>query len=237
MMMEYIIRLEDFEGPMDLLIELIKKREYDINDLPISTITREYLANLENMKEENVEVTSNFMDMASLLLQIKTRLLLPVDEKSDDPRNELVKQLLDYQVYKESVEKMKELQIIEQKFFKSLKKMVVRKKKPGSLDDIFKSYQDMLNKKFSAEHNNRLDELTKELNRTNFTIEDRIDFIKSLLKNSDVDIPELFETIQDREEAIVTFSALLEIIKSQFAFIIIDENDRVMISMKGESNE
>jgi segregation and condensation protein A len=236
-MMEHIIRLEDFEGPLDLMIELIKKREYDINNLPISSITRDYLANMEHMKKQHIEVTSDFMELASLLLQIKTRLLLPVDEKTDDPRNELVKQLLDYQIYKESVEKMKELHHIEQRFFKSLKKMVVRKKKPGTVEDIFKSYQEMLNKKFAHEENNRLEKLTQELNSSNFTIEERIVFIKELLKNQDVDIPQLFDTINDREEAIVTFSALLEIIKSQFALIVMDENDTVIISKKGEANE
>ena len=105
----YTVRVESFEGPLDLLLHLIKKNEVEICDIPIATITRQYLEYLELMKELNLEIAGEFLVMASTLLQIKSRMLLPVDEDEDsvdeelqDPREELIRRLLEYQRYKDA---------------------------------------------------------------------------------------------------------------------------------------
>lgn len=104
----YSVRLDAFEGPMDLLLHLIRKNELDIREIPIAVITRQYLDYIELMKDLNLEVAGDFLLMASTLLQIKSRMLLPQDEEEqggdeeDDPRAELIRRLLEYQQYKEA---------------------------------------------------------------------------------------------------------------------------------------
>jgi segregation and condensation protein A len=105
----YTIRVDSFEGPLDLLLHLIKKNEVEICDIPIAVITRQYLEYIELMKELNLEVAGEFLVMASTLLQIKSRMLLPMPEEEEvgeaeeqDPREELIRRLLEYQRYKDA---------------------------------------------------------------------------------------------------------------------------------------
>ena len=105
---QYSVHLDKFDGPMDLLLHLIKKNELDICDISIAVITRQYLEYIKLMKDLNLEVAGDFLVMAATLLQIKSRQLLPIDvdeepeEDEVDPRNELVRRLLEYQQYKEA---------------------------------------------------------------------------------------------------------------------------------------
>ena len=104
---QYSVHLDSFDGPMDLLLHLIKKIELDIYDISIAVITRQYLDFIKLMKELNLEVAGDFLVMAATLLQIKSRQLLPLDDQEEpepdevDPRGELVRRLLEYQQYKE----------------------------------------------------------------------------------------------------------------------------------------
>lgn len=102
----YEVHLDMFEGPLDLLLYLIRKNDLDVYDIPISEVTREYLSTLDLMKELNLETAGEFLVMASTLMQIKARLLLPSREgeaaEGPDPREELVARLLEYQKYKEA---------------------------------------------------------------------------------------------------------------------------------------
>lgn len=104
----YSVRLDKFEGPLDLLLHLIRKNELDICDIPISVIARQYLDYIKLMKDLNLEVAGDFLVMASTLLHIKSSLLLPQDEQEEgeedalDPRAELIRRLLEYQQYKEA---------------------------------------------------------------------------------------------------------------------------------------
>lgn len=102
----YRVRLDVFEGPLDLLLHLIKKNEMDITDIPISTITEQYLQYLDVLRELRLDVAGEFLVMAATLMLIKSRMLLPKDEEQDDdegdPRQELVQQLLEYQRYREA---------------------------------------------------------------------------------------------------------------------------------------
>lgn len=124
--MEYKIVLESFEGPMDLLLHLIEKAKIDIYDIPINEITEQYLAYLSKMEELDLEVTSDFLIMASTLLEIKSKLLLPQPkkEKSEDdtedegdPRLELVKKLVEYKKYKEVTVTFRQLENIQNKVY------------------------------------------------------------------------------------------------------------------------
>jgi segregation and condensation protein A len=105
---QYSVHLDKFDGPMDLLLHLVKKNEMDICDISIAVITRQYLEYIKLMKDLNLEVAGDFLVMAATLLQIKSRQLLPLDDQEEpeleeaDPRNELIRRLLEYQQYKEA---------------------------------------------------------------------------------------------------------------------------------------
>jgi len=227
-MENFIIKFDEFEGPLDLLIELIKKRELDIYDLPMSVITKDFINSIELMKESDIEVTAKFTAMASLLLKIKTQMLLP-SSKEIDPRNILVKEIEEYEKYKSNLERIKELQFIEQKYFKRRKRDVAKKKKKGSILDVINSYNVIIRKKQLKERNIKLEELSKKLAESKFTIEDRMHYLKNL--SSSIDVEKLFEEINDLEEMVVTFSALLELVKVQY-FRVEIINTQVMLIRK-----
>jgi len=227
-MENFIIKFDEFEGPLDLLIELIKKRELDIYDLPMSVITKDFINSIELMKESDIEVTAKFTAMASLLLKIKTQMLLP-SSKEIDPRNILVKEIEEYEKYKSNLERIKELQFIEQKYFKRRKRDVAKKKKKGSILDVINSYNVIIRKKQLKERNMKLEELSKKLAESKFTIEDRMHYLKNL--SSSIDVEKLFEEINDLEEMVVTFSALLELVKVQY-FRVEIINTQVMLIRK-----
>ncbi len=123
--MEYEVKLDIFEGPLDLLLYLIRKNEIDIYDIPIALITEQYLQHVEMMKYLNLDVAGDYLLLASTLIHIKSKMLLPVDEGESgeaedeiDPRAELVKQLLDYQVFKEAAAQLDQRPLLERDTFK-----------------------------------------------------------------------------------------------------------------------
>jgi segregation and condensation protein A len=123
--MEYEVKLDIFEGPLDLLLYLIKKNEIDIYDIPIALITEQYLQHIEMMKYLNLDVAGDYLLLASTLIHIKSKMLLPVEEgdaeaveDEPDPRAELVKQLLDYQVFKEAATQLDQRPLLERDIFK-----------------------------------------------------------------------------------------------------------------------
>lgn len=99
--MEYSVNINVFQGPFDLLYHLIEKKEIDIYDIPIAEITDQYIEYLEQMMQFNMNVASEFILMASTLIEIKSQMLLPQKEKSEDPRQELVNKLLEYKLFKD----------------------------------------------------------------------------------------------------------------------------------------
>lgn len=230
--LEYIIKVENFEGPFELLLDLIKKREMDIHDLQISQITNDFISSLQEMKKQEIEITSNFMEMASMLLEIKSKMLLPVEKEKNDPRKELVQQLLDYKEYKESIGKLQELKESERKLLKRQRIEKVRIEKKGNLFDIFKAYQNIMSKKFNDKNETPLDKLTEELSRFNYTIEERMEFLKEMLKKSDMNVIEYFNSVEEKEKLITTFGALLELIKIQYIDIIINEKTVIIKERK-----
>lgn len=106
--MEYSVNLNIFQGPFDLLFHLIEKKEIDIYDIPISEITDQYLNYLNQMRQFNMNITSEFILMAATLIEIKSQMLLPQKEKEEDPRLDLVNRLLEYKLFKEISDKLKE---------------------------------------------------------------------------------------------------------------------------------
>lgn len=214
----YDIQLENFEGPLDLLLHLIKKNEMDIYDIPMAAITEQYLAILDAMKTLNLDVAGEFLLMAATLLHIKSKLLLPkiveeeLEEEEEDPRAELVRRLLEYQKYKEvSLTLDSQPQLGRDIFSRvSPEPEVLEEAEAGfvavGLFDLMSALQEVL--KESPE------QIVHEVNLEQLSITDRINAILSQLQGQEsVAFVDLFSGGIKRNEIIVTFLALLELVK------------------------
>lgn len=215
--MEYIIQLENFEGPFDLLLELIKKRQMDINDLQISQITQDYLETLKVLEEQDIELTSGFTEMASVLLGIKVKMLLP-KEKENDPRANLIEQLINYQEYKESVFKMKELKYIEQTLVKRQKEDRIVVEKKGTKEELQRIFSKIMRSMtVVSSDDSKLDQLTEIIKSSKFSSAEKMLEIKEQFTDSDysISVEVFFSSLSCKEEVVVSFGVLLELIKLQ----------------------
>ena len=222
-MSEYKIKLDAFEGPMDLLMHLIEKNKIDIYDIPIAEVTEQYLTYLEQFKEFNIEVASEFLVMAATLLQIKSRILLPkpkkIDEDEDDseldPRQELVDRLLEYRRFKEVSEVLDQLATDRSKmFFREPEQLLTQYISLEGLD------VNLLVTAFNAVLEANVDD-TALVSREKFSVQDKMMDIMVLLHKSKQGIlfTDAFTRAGTKSELVVTFLALLELIKLKRVFI------------------
>ncbi len=215
----YNVRLETFEGPLDLLLHLIRKNELDIYDIPIALITKQYLEYLSFLKELNLEVAGDFLVMASTLLQIKSRMLLPDPEpeegegeqEEEDPRTELVRRLLDYQRYQEAGQHLGDREVLGREVFARL--AVVPELVPPADDEILELDLFELAEAFRALLAKVPASRVHEVAGTEtVSMVDAINEILSLLQERDMlAFEELFLIDDRRERLVVNFLALLEL--------------------------
>ncbi len=217
--MSYKIRLELFEGPLDLLLYLVKKDHLNIYDIPIAQVTEQYVSYLELMQLLDLNIAGEFLVMAATLMQIKSKMLLPADEsqtqpeEEEDPRAELVKRLLEYEKFKEIAENLRQREISQQEIFK-------RPKIEPDIDIPVKSEVyfeasifDLINA-FSKALEDVPKDLFYEVIKDEFTIEEKVhQILHFLLVQSSVKISELFAQAKHKIEIIVTFLAILELIR------------------------
>jgi segregation and condensation protein A len=212
----YRVKLQNvFEGPMDLLVHLIKKAEVDIYDIPISQITEQYLEYLEWMQQMNIDFAGDFVLMASSLTHIKSRMLLPPqvgDEEEEDPRLEITRPLLEYLRIKSAADQLAERNLLGEKTF-------TRKTDADILDDmendeviriglfeLIDAFQSIL-EKVSPGH--RVD-----LTRDRISVQERIAQLTEMLETKEsMTFDELFADNHQRSDIIVTFLAILEMAK------------------------
>jgi len=150
------IHLEKYEGPLDLLLDLIRKQQIDIRDIPIATITAQYLDYLEKAREMDIDLGAEFVYMAATLIHIKSRMLLPSDpalakegDQSEDPRQELVERLLEHERFKNAAEMLQQKRLIEENVWSNpqMKQFVSDSDDPGlavTLFDLVKTFSDVL---------------------------------------------------------------------------------------------
>jgi segregation and condensation protein A len=215
------IALSNFEGPLDLLLHLIKEHELDILDIPIALITEKYIEHLERMKEINLEIAGEFLVMASTLAHIKSRLLLPVlqaqgeaePEEQGDPRTELVRRLLEYQKYKEAGEKLLRKDILARDVFvrrAAVLRMPLPEDDLGLVEiDVYRLIQalDGVLKRLGPE-------LRHEVVRERVSISDAIHkLIDRLHRDGSAKFRSLFEGSESRAQVVITFLAVLEMCK------------------------
>ena len=218
-MIDYKVQLEIFEGPLDLLLYLIKKDEVDIYDIPIERITTQYMEYLSVMKMLDLNIAGEFIVMAATLMMIKSRLLLPADERpdmedeEDDPRWELVRQLVEYKKFKEAALHLQQREYMQENVFaRGLEPVVDAEPEPGvgigdvSIFDLISAFNEALKKVRIEEFGEIVDE--------RFTVVDKIEHILGTVRDrGKVRFHELFDNIAVRSEIVCTFLALVELIR------------------------
>jgi segregation and condensation protein A len=218
--MSYKIKLDNFEGPLDLLLYLIKKNDIDIYDIPIATITDQYLEYIEMMKLLDLEFIGEFLVMAATLMQIKSRMLLPQEPSLEeeaplDPRDELVKRLQEYQVFKDIAEQLKDKEIQRQELYKRpIDQALTKELKEEAKEVYFEANLFDLINAFTKALRKFKEEPVYELVKEEFTVEQKIhDILHLLLKESRVLLTDLFQAARNRLEVVVFFMAILELIR------------------------
>lgn len=221
------IKLNVFEGPLDLLLHLIEKNKVDIYDIPISEITEQYLAYIRQMEEEDLDVMSDFLVMAATLLRIKAKMLLPAreeDEEEGDPREELVRRLLEYKIYKYASKELKAREYeAEKTFFKerAVPEEVLKYRQPVDIREITRDVSmDDLNRIFQFVMRKREDKIDPirskfgEIKQEEVKLEDKMDEVEYLvLSKRRLSFRELLEGQVSKEQIVVTFLSILELMK------------------------
>ena len=231
---DYKVNLEIFEGPLDLLLYLIRREELEIYDIPIGRITEQYMQYLDLMRQLNLDVAGEFIVMAATLMVIKSRMMLPVDRRQTDegtdeewvdPRLDLVRQLIEYKKFKDAAGKLAEYEALTQESFdygggrpKFEKTAADAADALASIDmfDLLTAFQEVLA---------RLNEIPQEeLKGMRWSVPDKMDMILERSRaEGQVSFSTLFSPRSPRGEVIVTFLALLELLRQHR--VIVYQND------------
>jgi segregation and condensation protein A len=215
--MSYKIKLEIFEGPLDLLLYLVKKDHLNICDIPIAKVTDQYLAYLELMKLLDLNIAGEFLVMAATLMQIKSKMLLPQDEQKaeeeqEDPRAELVRRLLEYEKFKEIAENLRQREVSQQEVFRR-PKTELPVETAGKEVYFEASIFDLISA-FTKALKDVPKEVFYQVIKDEFTVEEKVhNILHLLLEKNSVTLSGLFEQTKSKVEIVVTFLAVLELIR------------------------
>lgn len=238
--MEYKIMINEFEGPMDLLLHLIKKSDIDIFDIELDQITTQYLDYLHAMQEMDLNIASEYLIMAAELIELKSGMLLPKpeienDEYEEDPRENLIQRLIAYKQYKEVTSDFRSLEEDRKQYYtkevSDLREYAVNDNKihmgDVSLEDLTKALQDFLNRK-------TLDKpLNTKITKKEYSVTVRSQEIKNVLKKrKKMNFEELFD-VYSKEYIVVTFLSVLDLARKQELKIVQDNNfEQILIVSK-----
>ena len=227
--MEMEFKINDFEGPLDLLLHLIKESKMDIMNIEIESITKQYVEFLEKQEKRNLEVSSEYLVLASELIEIKSKLLLPnnklEEEEEVDPREDLINRLLEYQAYKDITKVLQEKELLRKDIFTKLPENfnnyvpeVHEIHADVTLDDLISAFQ----KYYQWKLDNK--PLNTKVTINEISVSSRRSEIKHLLKKKNrMSFFELFP-IMTKEYIVATFLAILEMAKNRAIRIIQEEN-------------
>lgn len=226
--MELDLKINEFEGPLDLLLHLIKESKMNIFDIKVEEITDQYLKYIESQEKMNLEIDSEYLVLASELIEIKSKLLLPnekvEDEAEEDPREELINRLLEYEAYKEITKTLKEKEELRQEIYTKAPSNIqeyiednTEIKSDITLDDLVDAFQKFLERKKESKP------LSTKVTEKEITVSSRRCEIRNILKRKKkISFFELFPVIS-REYIVATFLAVLEMAKNKE--LIITQND------------
>ncbi len=227
--MELNVHLESFEGPMDLLLSLIDKNKIDIYDIPIALVTDQYMDYLSKMDAEKMDNMSEFIVMASKLLKIKSRMLLPKtneEEEEGDPRDELVARLIEYKLFKQLASGLSERAVnAGTRYFGEGDRAMLSKARsdvPIKLDEILEGVTgSMLDETFrelmrrAEVKPNKAKAVARAVYVETFKIEEKMEYIQNLLRiHKNIAFKKMFRPNSTKTEIVVTFMAMLELIKN-----------------------
>ena len=220
--------LEHYEGPLDLLLDLIRKQQIDIRDIPIASITAQYLGFLQKAREMDLDISAEFVFMAATLIHIKSKMLLPVDpalrkegEAEEDPREELVERLLEHERYKNAAEMLQQKRLIEENVWSNpqMKEFAADIEDPGLAVDMFD-----LVKAMSQVMERLQSRPIYEINDESVSVSDMVAHLRTLLRESKKDKPvfilQIMEQQRTRRAMICLFLAVLEMVKMQAVQIL-----------------
>lgn len=218
--MSHQFKVDVFEGPLDLLLYLIKEQKMDIYDIPIATITRQYLDYLELIQDLNLELAAEYLIMAAELTRIKSRMLLPATETGEedaaeaagaDPRDELARRLLEYQRFKEAAFELRKREYDHNQMFSRhgvipIEDEVSEALVDANVFDLLAAFQKIIKQKdFKKDY---------EIKITTLSVEDRIKYILEILNASEsATFDSLFTAVNSKQEVVVLFLALLEVMR------------------------
>lgn len=236
---QYKVTIDNFDGPLDLLLHLIKEQDIDIYDIKIEEVTKQYLDYIKAMKEMNLSVASEYLVMASELIEMKSKMLLPKkkekdeDDYEEDPREVLIQRLLSYKQYKEITSEFKELELTRKLVFTKepenlsyYAKEEMNNEELG-ISDLLEAFNLLMQKK-------ELDKpLATKITKKELSVSDKVIKIRSILKmRKKVNFEELFE-VATKEEVIVNFLSILEMVKKNEIILNQDNNfGGIVISLK-----
>lgn len=216
--------LEAFEGPLDLLLYLIRRQNLDILDIPIAAITKQYMTYIDLMQEFRLELAAEYLVMAAMLAEIKSRLLLPkpkhADEEEEDPRAELIRRLQEYEVFKKAAEELDEYPRQERDLFNlrtQLPELKMERPLPElNMDELIHAFSDVLRRADMNSHHH--------IQREPLSIRERMTEVLSRLRNASfASFESLFSPKEGRMGVVVTFIAILELMKQSMIEIVQNE--------------
>jgi segregation and condensation protein A len=208
------ILLGEFEGPLDLLLHLIRQEQVSIYDIPVARITDEYLRYLRVMQELDIAVAGDFLVMAATLIELKTKMLLPRDPlapatEEDDPRTDLVNQLLEYQKYKAAAEMLWSKATLEQAVFKRAE-LETDKNNPEvavGVFDLLKVFQDILTR--------HKEEVLLEIEREEISMAEMLERLRNMVMSAtELNLRVFFERAKSRRELVLAFLSVLELVRT-----------------------
>ncbi|MDP2980480.1 MAG: segregation/condensation protein A [Candidatus Omnitrophota bacterium] len=224
--MSYKVKLDVFEGPLDLLLYLIKKNEIDIYDIPIAAITEQYLEYLELMRMLDLNIAGEFLVIAATLIHIKSKMLLPPDEKElfpeeeEDPREELVRRLVEYKKFKEVAGILHDLEGQRKKMFT---RDIPFEVEPGEV--FFEASLFDLITAFTRVLKDVPKDIFQEIIKDEFTVEQKVhDILHRLVVTPAISLFELFKNSKNKTEIIATFLAVLELIRLKEIIVVQKQN-------------
>lgn len=238
---EYSTKLENFEGPLDLLLHLIKEAKIEIKYIFVSEVTEQFLTYMNGLNRLDVDKASEYLNMAATLLEIKSKSILPKIEEFEDEEDEgqaLIRQLEEYKMFKEVSEELKQQENV-LRFYKEPDKSVGDVRvvyNDFNLDGLIMAFSKLL---MRVDDRKRQQNVLKEIPKEVFTVKDKIEEIRTvLLEKESVSFFEMFNHHYTKSELITTFQAMLELLKLQY--ITVEQNgvfDDITLTLREDRNE
>ncbi|MBO4251484.1 MAG: segregation/condensation protein A [Clostridia bacterium] len=239
---DYSTKLENFEGPLDLLLHLIKEAKIEIKDIFVSQVTEQFLQYINGVSVLDVDKASEYLNMAATLLEIKSKSLLPkieiLDENAEDSEQALIRQLEEYKLFKKASEKLKTQENV-LRFYKEPDKSVGDVKVVYSdfnLEGLIDAFSKLL---MRVDDKSRQENVLKEIPKEVFTVKEKVQTIRSvLLEKKSASFFEMFSTNYTKNELITTFQAMLELLKLQY--ITVEQNglfEDITLTLRDDRNE